>query len=85
MAGRPYRRTRDLPARHANRAHFWREQIDRAETPGDQLWQCYRWLLSLAAKARKGGHTADADHALAQAAQAIADVAAGFEGRMHRD
>jgi hypothetical protein len=84
MAGRPMRRSRGLPPRHEVRAGFWRGQIDAAGTPADQLRQCQRFLWAVAAHARRAGHYAEADAALTEAARAVADVAAGLEGRLAR-
>lgn len=82
MAGRPGRRRRGLPPKHEGRAHFWRGQIGQADSPAAAFWQCQRWLLATTARAAKTGHQAEADQALTEAAQAVADVAARLEGRL---
>ena len=78
-------------ARYVSRATYWRAELAAAQTPAEQFTVAQRWLHALARQAEQTGRrksadaaafTATAEDAMAEAAQAVAEVCQRLEGRI---
>lgn len=78
-------------ARYVSRAHYWRAELATADTPAAQFAVAQRWLHALARQAGQTGRRKNADaeafsdaaeDAMAEAAQAVAEVCQRLERRI---
>jgi hypothetical protein len=77
MAGRRVARTRG-PSRRVQRAVWWRDQIETAETAEEQFAVAVRWFRAVASRADHL-HPRVHDHLYTEAAQALCDVTTRLE------
>jgi len=80
-------------ARYVSRAHYWRSELATAATPAEQFMHAQRWLHALVRHAGQSSRRQDvapgsavftgpAEDALAEAAQAVADICQRLERRI---